>query len=388
MEKFSKRVQTLAPEGAYFVFEKAKRLELLGKDIIHLEIGQPDFPTYENISQAGIQAIWDGHTQYTASAGSWDLRQTIAEDAGQRRNVSFDPEQVVIGPGAKPALFFPTLSLVQDGDEVIYPDPGFPTYKAMIEVAGGVPVPLPLKEKLDFSFDVDAFEKLITPKTKLIILNSPSNPTGGIIPAETLEYIAKTAVENDIWVLSDEIYSRLIFDSEAPSIITYPGMMERTIICDGFSKTYSMTGWRLGYGIMPISLAERVSLLLTHSIGSTADFTQHAGIEAVRGPQDHVEDSVDLYRKKRDILVSGLSSIPGIKCREPKGAFYAFPNISSFGISSDKIAEYLLENAGVALLPGTSFGQFGEGYLRICFANSIENLERALKRISIALDDI
>ncbi|MEJ2487142.1 MAG: pyridoxal phosphate-dependent aminotransferase [Anaerolineales bacterium] len=363
MEKFSKRVQSLMPEGAYFVLEKAKRLETKGKKIIHLEIGQPDFPTFENISTAGIQAIQNGHTHYTPSAGSIDLRQAIAEDAGGRRNVNFTYNQVVVGPGAKPALFFPTLALIEPGDEVIYPDPGFPTYKAMIEVAGGT-------------------------HTRLIILNSPSNPTGGVISQNTLEYIAEKAIEHDFWVLSDEIYSRLVYEDEAPSIISLPGMEARTIICDGFSKTYSMTGWRLGYGIMPTTLAERVSLLLTHSVGSTADFTQVAGIEAIQGDQIQVEKVVEMYRERRDVLVQGLNNIPGISCRNPKGAFYVFPNVSSFGRPSVEIAEYILEYAGVALLPGTSFGDFGEGYLRLCFANSLDNLKEAIEKISAAMEKL
>ena len=388
MEKFSKRVQSLMPEGAYFVLEKAKRLETKGKKIIHLEIGQPDFPTFENISTAGIQAIQNGHTRYTPSAGRIDLRQAIAEDAGGRRNVILTYNQVVVGPGAKPALFFPTLALIEPGDEVIYPDPGFPTYKAMIEVAGGTPVPVPLSEQLDFSIDINLLEEKISNNTRLIILNSPSNPTGGVISQNTLEYIAEKAIEHDFWVLSDEIYSRLVYEDEAPSIISLPGMEARTIICDGFSKTYSMTGWRLGYGIMPTTLAERVSLLLTHSVGSTADFTQVAGIEAIQGDQIQVEKVVEMYRERRDVLVQGLNNIPGISCRNPKGAFYVFPNVSSFGRPSAEIADYILEYAGVALLPGTSFGDFGEGYLRLCFANSMDNLKEAIEKISAAMEKL
>jgi aspartate aminotransferase len=381
---FAERVVKLEPEGAYYMLARAQELEARGREVIHLEIGQPDEPTYANISAAGIQAIQDGYTRYTPSEGIKSLRQAIAADAGRRRGVTFTPEQVVVGPGAKPALFFPTLALVQPGDEVIYPDPGFPTYEAMIQVAGGVPVPVPLKEAEDFSFDLDAFDQLVNPRTRLIILNSPSNPTGGLMPLQALEQVAAAVRRHNAWVLSDEIYTRLVYEDPAPSIITLPGMAERTIICDGFSKTYAMTGWRLGYGIMPEALAERVGLLLTHSVGCTASFTQVAGLEAINGPQDQVEAVVAAYKRRRDVLVSGLNAIPGVSCRTPQGAFYVFPNITSFGRTSDWLAEYLLDEAGVALLPGTSFGKYGEGYLRLCFANSLENIQKALEWLAEA----
>ena len=382
---FAERVSSLTPEGAYFVLSKAQALEAQGRTIIHLEIGQPDAATFPNIAQAGIQAIQQGHTRYTPSAGMRALRSVIAQDAGIRRGVKFNLEQVVVGPGAKPFLFFPTLALVRPGDEVMYPDPGFPTYKAMIEVAGGVPVSVPLCETEDFAFDLDAFDRLISPRTRLVILNSPSNPTGGVLRRAALEYIASAAIQHDFWVLSDEIYSRLVYETPAQSIASVPGMEERTIICDGFSKTYAMTGWRLGYGIMPTPLAERVDLLLTHSVGCTASFTQIAGLEAVRGPQEMVESVVAEYRSRRDVLVSGLNEIPGIHCRVPHGAFYVFPNISGLRRSSEWVAEYLLEQAGVALLPGTSFGKYGEGYLRLCFANSMENILIALEKMKDVL---
>jgi aspartate aminotransferase len=383
--EYSERVRQLEPEGAYFMLAKAQALEAAGREIIHLEIGQPDAPTFEHIAQAGMDAIQEGYTRYTPSAGIPALRSAIASDAGNRRGVRFTPEQVVVGPGAKPALFFPTLALVGPGDEVIYPDPGFPTYLAMIQVAGGVPRPVPLREEQDFSFDLDAFDRLVNARTRLVILNSPSNPTGGVMPLHALEHIARVAVEQDLWVLSDEIYSRLIYDTPAPSIVALPGMAERTIICDGFSKTYAMTGWRLGYGIMPAPLAERVELLLTHSVGCTASFTQMAGLEALQGPQEAVDRVVAEYRRRRDALVTGLNAIPGVRCRMPQGAFYVFPNLSVFGKTSNWLAEYLLEQAGVALLPGTSFGPNGEGYLRLCFANSMENIQKALSRIAAAL---
>jgi aspartate/methionine/tyrosine aminotransferase len=363
---------------------RAQELEAKGRDVIHLEIGQPDEPTYANICEAGIQAIRDGHTRYTPSEGIKALRQAIAEDAGERRDAAFTPAQVIVGPGAKPALFFPTLALVRPGDEVVYPNPGFPTYEAMIEVAGGAPVPVPLREEENFSFDLGAFDQLVNPRTRLIVLNSPSNPTGGVMSIEALEHIAEAAQRYDAWVLSDEIYARLVYGEPAPSIVTLPGMAERTIICDGYSKTYSMTGWRLGYGIMPEALAERVGLLLTHSVGCTASFTQIAGLAAITGPQDQVEAVVGEYKRRRDALVTGLNAIPGVSCRTPQGAFYAFPNVTAFGRASDWLAEYLLDEAGVALLPGTSFGEYGEGYLRLCFANSLENIQMALERLAEA----
>jgi len=385
---FAERVVKLAPEGAYYMLGRAQALEAAGCRIIHLEIGQPDVPTFQNIAQAGMDAIAEGYTRYTPSAGIPALRKAIAEDAGRRRGISIDPEQVVIGPGAKPALFFPTLALVRPGDEVIYPDPGFPTYAAMIEVAGGIPVPVPLREEQNFSFDLDAFDRLVSERTRMIVLNSPSNPTGGVMPLSALEHIAEVACQRDIWVLSDEIYARLVYESPAPSIAALPGMAERTIICDGFSKTYAMTGWRLGYGIMPKPLAERVELLLTHSVGCTASFTQIAGLEAINGPQEQVDAVVAEYRRRRDALVAGLNAIPGVRCRTPQGAFYAFPNVSAFGRPSDWLAEYLLEEAGVALLPGVSFGKNGEGYLRLCFANSLENILQALEQMKEALSKL
>ena len=299
---FADRVTTLTPEGAYYMLGRAQALEATGKEIIHLEVGQPDVPTFEHISRAGIDAIEEGYVSYSPSAGIPALRKAIAEDAGHRRGVSFTPAQVVVGPGAKPALFFPTLALVRPGDEVIYPDPGFPTYKAIIEVAGGKPVPVPLREGEGFSFNLAVFDRLVNERTRMIILNPPSNPTGGVMPLSALEHIAEVACRLNIWILSDEIYARLVFDAPAPSIITLPGMVERTIICDGFSKTYAMTGWRLGYGIMPEALAERVELLLTHSVGCTASFTQIAGIEAIQASQERVDEVVAEYKRRRGVL--------------------------------------------------------------------------------------
>jgi aspartate/methionine/tyrosine aminotransferase len=383
---YATRTSHLKPEGAYKVLARANQLEAAGREIIHLEIGQPDYATFENVSRAGIEAIRAGHTRYTPPSGMTALRAVIAEDAGRRRDIPIDPQQVVVGPGGKPHLFFPTLALVEPGDEVIYPDPGFPTYDAMIRVAGGVPVAVPLLEKNNFSFDLEAFDRLINERTRLIILNSPSNPTGGVIPPVDLEHIALQARRYDSWVMSDEIYARIAYDGlRVSSIASLPGMQERTIIVDGFSKTYSMTGWRLGYGIMPHDLAARVDLLLTHSIGSTAHFTQFAGLEAINGPQEMVQVMVSEYQRRRDVIVAGLNAIPGITCQKPQGAFYAFPNITGTGFSSGDLADLLLEQAGVALLPGTSFGKYGEGYLRLSYANSIENIEKGLRQIQTAL---
>ncbi len=381
-------VDTLEPEGAYRVLARAQELERQGHDVIHLEIGEPDFPTDPRICFAGIKAIEAGRTGYSPTAGIMELREAIARDVAQRRRIDVSPENIVVGPGAKPLLFFPALALINRGDEVVYPDPGFPTYEAMIRVAGGVPVPIPLAEEKGFSFDLDALRDRVNTRTCLIVLNSPSNPTGGVIPKEDLIQIAQLAQRYKCWVLSDEIYSRMCYDDhEAPSIAQLDGMQERTVIVDGFSKTYAMTGWRLGYGVMPARLAEKVSLLMVHGVGCTAEFTQVAGIEALSGPQDHVDAMFDEYRQRRDVLVEGLNSIDGVCCQSPSGAFYAFPNVRALGKPSDPLANMLLEKAGVALLPGTAFGSHGEGFLRICYANSLTNIRRAIERIRDAFAD-
>jgi aspartate aminotransferase len=385
---FANRTAHLKPEGAYQVLARATQLEAEGREIVHLEIGQPDYATFENVVEAGVAAIHAGKTRYTPPAGMTSLRAAIAEDSGRRRGIHIHPEEVVVSPGGKPNLFFPTLALVEPGDEVIYPNPGFPTYEAMIKVAGGIPVAVPLLEKNSFSFDLAAFDKLINERTKLIIINSPSNPTGGVIPLEDLKHIAAQAQRFNCWVMSDEIYARIIYDGlTAPSIAALPGMKERTIIVDGFSKTYSMTGWRLGYGIMPRELAARVDLLLTHSIGSTAHFTQFAGLEAVTGPQEMVDVMVAEYQRRRNIIVDGLNDIPGFSCQKPQGAFYAFPNITGTGMTSTDLANLILEKGGVALLPGSSFGNYGEGYLRLSYANSIENIQRGLEKIKAVIQE-
>ena len=386
---YAQRIATLKPEGAYQVLAKASELESEGRKILHFEIGQPDFETFPHISAAGINAINRGMTRYTPPAGMPSLRKVIAQDAGRRRGVTITPDQVVVSPGAKPNLFFPTLALIEPGDEVLYPNPGFPTYEAMIRIAGGTPIQVPLAEENDFSFDLNAFDALINARTKMIIINSPSNPTGGVIPIEDLLHIAGAAQEYDAWVLSDEIYSRIVYDNlEVPSIYSLAGMEERTIIMDGFSKTYAMTGWRLGYGIMPIALAEKVNLLLTHSVGCTAQFTQFAGMEALTGSQKNVEAVVAEYQRRRDVIVDGLNTLPGVTCQRPQGAFYVFPNFKALGISSNDLANWLLDEVGIALLPGSAFGAGGEGYLRLAYANSIENIMQAVSQMRTAIERI
>jgi aspartate/methionine/tyrosine aminotransferase len=380
------RTSHLQPEGAYAFLAKAQQLEAQGREIIHLEIGQPDFQTFDNIALSGIRAITNGQTRYTPPAGIPALRKTVAQHTGERIGMTISADQVVVGPGAKPLLFFPMMALLEPGDEVIYPDPGFPSYRAIIETMGATPVPIALSEEKDFSFDMEQFRQKVGKQTRLIIINSPSNPTGGIIPEQDLEVIAGAAKKVDSWVLSDEIYTRLVYtDQPVKSIMTFPGMAERTVLMDGFSKTYAMTGWRLGYGIMPKHLADSVDLLHTHSVGCTAAFTQVAGIEALTGPQDQVEEVRKIFLQRRDIIVKGLNAIPGVTCRMPQGAFYVFPNVKSFGRSSDELANYLLQEAGVCVLPGTSFGQMGEGYLRLCYSNSIEAIKKALEKIKEAL---
>ena len=385
-DRFANRISRLQEEGAYAILAQAQALEAQGRDIIHLEIGQPDFQTFPNISMAGVRAIASGQTRYTPPPGIPELRAIIAEDAGRRRGITVSPEQVVVGPGAKPFLLLPTMALVGPGDEVIYPDPGFPSYKTVIELSGGKPVPVPLLEENDFSFDLEAFDALINENTRLIILNTPANPTGGVIPTADLAHILAAAERYDAWIMADEIYMRLVYgDDGAASIAALAGGRKRTIIVDGFSKTYAMAGWRLGFGIMPEALAKKVGLLLTHSVGCTATFTQIAGIEALAGPQAQVEAVRDEYQRRRDLIVAGLNAIPGVTCQTPQGAFYVFPNVKRFGLPSAQLADYLLQEAGVALLPGTAFGDYGEGYLRICYSNSRENIQAALERMAEAL---
>ena len=379
--RLAERMSRLGTETAFEVLNRARALEAQGKDIIHLEIGEPDFDTPTNIVDSGIAALRAGWTHYGPSAGFPELRQPIAEEVSRTRGVNVTPQEVVVVPGGKPIIFFSILALIDQGDEVIYPNPGFPIYESMIRYVGGHAVPIRLREEKDFSLDVDELAHLINDRTKLVIINSPQNPTGGVLSKRDLEQIAEVIGDRNIFVLSDEIYSRLVFDGNHHSIISEPGFKDRTILLDGFSKSYAMTGWRLGYGVMRADLATQVALLMTNSNSCTASFTQMAGIEALRGDQSSVEQMREEFQRRRDMFVARLNKIKGFSCRMPRGAFYAFPNITGAGWKSKPLADALLEEAGVACLSGASFGGFGEGYLRFSIANSMENLERALDRI-------
>ena len=380
--RLAKRMARLGTETAFEVLVKAKALEAQGRGIIHLEIGEPDFDTPRNIVDAGCDALHKGFTHYGPSAGLMELRQVIAQYVGETRRVNVTSEEVVVVPGGKPIIFFTILALAEEGDEVIYPNPGFPIYESMINYVGAKAVPVRLREELDFRLDVNELAALINDRTKLIILNSPQNPTGGVLEKKDIDAIARAIGDRNIAVLSDEIYSRLIFDGEHHSIMSIDGMKERTILLDGFSKTYAMTGWRMGYGVMRPDLATHIARLMTNSSSCTASFTQIAGIEALCGPQESVDVMRAEFQKRRDIMVGGLNKIKGFSCRLPKGAFYVFPNITKTGWPSKKLADALLDDAGVAALSGTAFGDFGEGYLRFSVANSIENIEKALDRVN------
>src|ERR1051326_2050797 len=375
------RMSRLSGEGAFEVLERARALERQGKNVIHLQIGEPDFDTSQNIVDAGVHALRGGWTHYGPTAGYPELRQTIAEYVSRTRGVSVSSDEVVVVPGGKPIIFFTLLALADVGDEVIYPNPGFPIYESMIRYVNAKPVPIRLREEKDFGLDVDELASLITDRTRLIILNSPHNPTGGVLSKQNVHDIAEAIGDRDIMILSDEIYSRLIFEGANHSIISEPGFKERTILLDGFSKTYAMTGWRMGYGVMRADLATHVSRLMTNSNSCTASFTQIAGIEALRGNQSSVEQMRSEFQRRRDMFVAGRNRIRGFACRVPKGAFYVFPNITKTGWKSKALADALLDKVGVACPSGTSFGQFGEGYLRLSIANSSANLQRALERI-------
>ena len=379
--RLAERMSRLGTETAFEVLNKARALERQGKQIIHLEIGEPDFNTPENIVEAGIEGLRKGWTHYGPSAGLPELRQAIADCVSQTRAVKVSSDEVVVVPGGKPIIFFTMLALVDPGDEVIYPNPGFPIYESMIRYLDGRAVPIRLREDRDFSLDVSELASLITDQTKLIILNSPQNPTGGVLNRREIHDISEAIGDRNILVLSDEIYSRLIFDGEHYSIMSVPGFKDRTILLDGFSKTYAMTGWRMGYGVMRADLATQITRLMTNSNSCTASFTQVAGIEAIRGDQSSVEHMRNEFQRRRDVFVAGLNRIKGFSCRMPKGAFYVFPNITKTGWKSKKLADALLEEAGVACLSGTAFGDFGEGYLRFSVANSLENLNKALEHI-------
>ena len=379
--RLAERMSRLGTETAFEVLNKARALERQGKQIIHLEIGEPDFDTPANVIESAVQALHKGWTHYGPSAGLPELRQAIAEDVSRSRGVEVKSDEVVVVPGGKPIIFFLLLALADTGDEVIYPNPGFPIYESMINYAGARAVPIRLQEQKDFGFDIDELASLITDRTKLIILNSPHNPTGGVLSKQDIRDIAEVIGDRNILVLSDEIYSRLIFDGEHYSIMSVPGFKDRTVLLDGFSKTYAMTGWRMGYGVMRPDLATHITRLMTNSNSCTASFTQIAGIEALRGDQSSVETMRQEFQHRRDSFVAGLNRIKGFSCRMPKGAFYVFPNITQTGWKSKKLADALLEEAGVACLSGTAFGDYGEGYLRFSVANSLDNLNKAQQRI-------
>lgn len=380
-------METLGTETAFEVLARARALESQGKEVVHLEIGEPDFDTPRNIKEAAIKAINAGYTHYGPSAGLPEFREAIAQYISKTRGIKAEADEVVVTPGAKPIMFFSIFALVNPGDEVLYPNPGFPIYESLINFVEAKPVPVPLSEENDFRLDPEYIKKHITKKTKMIILNYPENPTGGIVTKDDLKVIADCIADrDDVFVLADEIYSRIIYEGKHESIAALPGMKDKTILLDGFSKTYAMTGWRLGYGVMRKDLAQKVARLMTNTNSCTCSFTQIAGIEALKGPQTEPEKMVTEFKKRREVIVSGLNSVKGITCKKPRGAFYVFPNTKATGMDCRKLGDHLLYNAGVAVLPGTSFGKFGEDHLRLSFANSVENIKKALDRIAKAVE--
>jgi aspartate aminotransferase len=385
----AERMDGLGTETPFEVLAKAKALERQGREIVHLEIGEPDFDTPKNIRDAAIRALNSGYTHYVPAAGLPELRQVIAEHISKTRKINVRPEEVVVTPGAKPIIFFSILACIENEDEVMYPNPGFPVFESMIKFVGAKPVPMQLKEENDFALDTEDTLNKITERTRMIILNFPENPTGGVLTNENLEAIAeKVKHRRDLIVISDEIYSRIIYEGEHRSIASLPGMRDKTVVIDGFSKTYAMTGWRIGYGVMPEPLAQRIAQLMVNSTSCTCAFSQMAGVEALTGPQNEVDAMVAEFRRRRETIVTGLNKIDGISCKKPKATFYAFPNVKNAKIPSKDLPSFLLEKAGVATLGGASFGAFGEGYVRFSFANSIPNIEKALARTNEALSNL
>jgi aspartate aminotransferase len=383
--QYTERIKRLESEGAYVVLAKAKELERQGKSIIHLQIGEPDFDTPKNIIDAAVKAMQNGQTHYAPSAGIPEAREAAAEYLSKTRGVSITPEQVVVMPGAKPFIYCGIMALVNEGDEVIVPNPGYPPYRSVVKFVGAKPVSIRLREENDFRFKLDEFNSLITPRTKMVILNSPGNPTGGVLTPEDLEGIYASAKKHDLWILSDEIYSRMIYEGEFHSIASVAGAMERTICMDGMSKTYAMTGWRLGFAAMPKTLAEYFFTLAINNFSTTATFSQWGMVEGLRGPQDAVDKMIAEFRRRREVIVDGLNAIDGITCKKPQGAFYVFPNVTGTGLKSQEFADLMLNEAGVACLSGTAFGEYGEGYIRFSYANSIDNIKEALSRIKRVL---
>ncbi|HEX9070066.1 MAG TPA: pyridoxal phosphate-dependent aminotransferase [Ktedonobacterales bacterium] len=385
--KLASRMDLLGTETAFEVLARARALEAQGRSIVHLEIGEPDFTTPEHIIEAGCKALRDGHTHYTPAPGIPELREAIAADSSARRGVGHTASEVVVTPGGKPIMFYALLALVEQGDEVLYPNPGFPIYESMINFVGGHAVPVPIEEERGFSIDVEKMCAAIGPQTKLVIINSPHNPTGGALARHEIEAIAEAVLaQPGTIVLSDEIYGRMLYDGEHFSIASVPGMKERTIILDGFSKIYAMTGWRLGYGLMPTELVAPITQLLINSNSCTNAATQYAGVAALTGPQEPAEAMVREFARRREVIVRLLNGLPDVTCRMPAGAFYAFPNITATGLTSRELAALLLDDAGVAALAGTAFGKYGEGYLRFSYANSIEQIEEAMTRMGNTLE--
>jgi aspartate aminotransferase len=381
----AERMNHIGQETAFEVLVRARALEARGRSVIHLEIGEPDFDTPGHIVAAAQQALEAGATHYGPGAGLPEVRQAVATYIKRWRGLDIDPARVVITPGGKPIMFFAILALINPGDEVIYPDPGFPIYESMARFVGGTPVPMPLREDRRFRFDPDEFRQLVSERTRLIIINSPHNPTGSVLTRADLDVIAEVARERDIVVLSDEIYSRLLYTGEHQSIARLDGMLDRTIILDGWSKTWAMTGWRLGFGIFPEELVPHVERLISNSVSCTASFAQEAAVAALEGPQDAVDRMLEEFTARRAAIVRGLNALPGVHCLEPDGAFYAFPNITGTGMSSRELADRLLQEVGVACLSGTAFGQYGEGFIRFSYANSLSNIEQALERMRALL---
>ncbi|HEV8146496.1 MAG TPA: pyridoxal phosphate-dependent aminotransferase [Bryobacteraceae bacterium] len=379
--QLAKSMARLGTETAFDVLVRARALEAQGRNIIHLEIGEPDFDTPRHIVDAGKAALDQGWTHYGPTQGLPELRTSIAKYISRTREIEVGAEHVCVVPGGKPIIFFPMMAVLEEGDEVIYPNPGFPIYESMIRYMGATPVPIPLVEERGFSFDLDVFFSKLSSRTKMVVLNSPHNPTGGVIPAADIRAIAGMLRDRDVLILSDEIYSRIYFGEPPLSIASLPGMLEKTIILDGFSKTYAMTGWRMGYGVMPAWLVAAVNLLMVNSNSCTASFTQRAGIAALEGSQDEVRRMVSEFQIRRDAFCAGLNSLPGFRCAIPQGAFYAFPNIEGTGRKSKELADAILNETGVACLSGTAFGEYGEGYLRFSIANSLEKLMEAVERI-------
>jgi aspartate/methionine/tyrosine aminotransferase len=388
MVTYARRMDRLGTETAFEVLARAKALEAQGRDILHFEIGEPDFDTPAHIKEAAIQALHDGYTHYGPTPGLPVLREAIAEAVSTSRGIRVSPEEVIVTPGAKPIMFFTLLAYAQAGDEVIYPNPSFPIYESMINFVGAKAIPIPLLEAHGFSFDMERFEASLSPRTKLIILNSPGNPTGGVIPAADLQRIAAVARQRNILVLSDEIYGGMQYEGTPASIASLPGMKELTIMLDGFSKLYAMTGWRLGYAVAERSVIEHFTKLMANSASCTASFVQMAGVAALRGPQEPSQRMVAEFRRRRELIVKGMNDIRGFGCAMPQGAFYVFPNIPALRRCSAEVASRLLNEAGIACLAGTAFGSYGEGYLRFSYASSEENIRMMLKKLSIFVDDM